>query len=257
MPCEVLAVDAVAADLERVGRGGDRAGVGGGGDLGAVDVQTQGGAVVGLGEVASRCWPTGRRCRKRRRSCRRRSAGVGPGAVAGGAFEVVVVVALVDHVAPVGVDGRGVDPGFERQPAGEVQRGGVRDRDQRGGAVEGERLAVLAGGRPGRVRDRPVVPVARLIGDRRPRPLIKPNAATSPAGAADAGRDGASETNEATSAMSSSALVAPHTPIARSGAGPPWTFIPIRMAGASRSCNRAAASRLPVSAQRLPACLVP
>ena len=40
-------------------------------------------------------------------------------------------------------------------------------------AVELDRLAELAGRRPGAVRDRAVVPVARGVGDRRPRALVE------------------------------------------------------------------------------------
>src|SRR5207248_6896658 len=51
-PGEVLAPHRVAADPQRVGGGGDAAGLRRAADLGAVDVQEEGGAVVGGGQVA-------------------------------------------------------------------------------------------------------------------------------------------------------------------------------------------------------------
>src|SRR5262249_30214524 len=66
-----------------------------------------------------------------------------------------------------------------------------------------------------------------------PDPVSNPYAATSPAGAAAASRDGASETNRARTAISSSALVARQPPAVRSATDPPSTLPPIRMASAS------------------------
>ena len=172
-PGEVLAVDVVAADRERVGGGGDRAGVGGRCDLGAVDVETDVGAVVGLGQE--------RPGRGRQRRAAERvpvaaacdHARVGLGRVGRARLQVVVVVGLVDHIAPGRADRGRVDPRLQRHPGREMQIAGVRDRDDRVRPVELQRLAVLAGRRPGRVRDRPVMAIPRRIRDRRPRPLIK------------------------------------------------------------------------------------
>ena len=47
---EELAVETVPADLQRVRRGGDRAGMGRRGDLGPVDIQAQRRPVIGLGQ---------------------------------------------------------------------------------------------------------------------------------------------------------------------------------------------------------------
>src|SRR5262249_61364813 len=79
-----------------------------------------------------------------------------------------------------------------------------------------------------------------------PDPVSNPYAATSPAGAAEASRDGANETNRARTAISSSALDARQPPPPRSAADPPWTFTPIRMASASnlRPSGRSATLRL-------------
>ena len=143
------------------------------GDLSAVDVEAEGCAVVGLGQVrpavgGERGGPEGIGVAAAGDRARVRPRGVGRGRL-----EVEVVVALVDHVTPVGVDGRGVDPRLERHPAREVQRGRVGDRDERACAVELQRLAVFAGRRPGRRRDRARVTVPRRVRDRRPRALIK------------------------------------------------------------------------------------
>ena len=62
-PGEVLAVGVVAADPQRVVGGLDGAGRRAGGDLGAVDEEPQGGAVVGEGHVGPGVepdWPSGR-----------------------------------------------------------------------------------------------------------------------------------------------------------------------------------------------------
>src|SRR5262249_59397644 len=108
--------EVVAAYLQGVGGGGDRAGVGGGGDLGAVDVEAQGGAVVGLGQIAPGVGGQGGRAVGVAVGAAGDQAGVGFRGIGRGGFEVVVVVALVDHVPPDGGDGRRVHPGLERHP---------------------------------------------------------------------------------------------------------------------------------------------
>ena len=56
---------------------------------------------------------------------------------------------------------------------GQVQRGGVGDRDPRARAVEAERLAVLAGAAQVVFATVPVVAVPRRVSDRRARPLVE------------------------------------------------------------------------------------
>ena len=63
-PVEPLAPDRVAADLDRRGRGEDRAADGELGDLGAVDVEALGGAVVSGGEMRPERGRDQRRCRR-------------------------------------------------------------------------------------------------------------------------------------------------------------------------------------------------
>ena len=171
---EELAIEAVAADLQRVGGGRDRSGVGGRRDLGAVDIQAHRRPVIGLGKERP---DIGRQlgCTERVgvRAARDQPR-VRPRRVARGCRQVEVVVALVDHVAPLGVDRRRVHPRLQRHPTRQMQRRGVGDRHQRAGAVELQRPAVLARRRPRRIGDRAVVPVPRRIGHGRPRPLIKP-----------------------------------------------------------------------------------
>src|SRR4029079_11011761 len=80
---EVLAVGVVAADPQGVVGGLDGAGGGAGGDLGAVDVEPQGGAVVGEGDVGPRVGGVGVRA-----ADEGRTAAEGP--AAGGAQGSVV-----------------------------------------------------------------------------------------------------------------------------------------------------------------------
>ena len=114
-------------------------------------------------------------------------ARVRPLAVARGRLQVVVVVALVDDVPPGRSLTSRVDPRLQRHPGRQMQRGGVRDRDPRVRAVERQRLPVLAGRRPGRVRDASRVAVPRRVRTVAPDPSSNPYAATNPDGAAEAG----------------------------------------------------------------------
>ena len=143
-PGEVLAVEGIAADRERARGRGDRARLRRGAGEVAVDVEAEGGAVVGGCQVRPGVDSEGGR-----------TVGLGIAAADDRAagrstrlvrsrLEVVVVVALLDHVAPLVGDRRGPDPRLERHRGAEVQGGGVGDRDAGAGAIEAERLPVLA-----------------------------------------------------------------------------------------------------------------
>ena len=169
----VLAVERIAPDRERGRRGGDRTCRRRRAGEGTVDVEANVGAVVREREMRP---PADREdgrpvtvgvAAADDRSAVRCAAGVGCG------LQVVVVVALLDHVAPARGDLRGVDPGFERHRGAEVQGGGVGDRDAGATAVEAERLPVLARARPGGVGSRARVAGSRGVRDRRPRTLVE------------------------------------------------------------------------------------
>ena len=99
---EVLPVDAVAADLELVGRRGDAAGGCRARDLRPIHEQPDRGAVVGGCQVRERVRGDRDRAERlpvhARDRCPANGSGSAPGT--GGRHQVVVVVALVDHVAP-------------------------------------------------------------------------------------------------------------------------------------------------------------
>ena len=119
----------VAADRQRVGRGRDRPVAASARDLGAVDVQPQRRPVVGHRQIRPRVR------RQRRRAVRslaeRAARRPAPPARSRRPLQVVVVVALVDHVPP----GRGrPSPGSPTPPASsrrQMQRGRVGDRHPR------------------------------------------------------------------------------------------------------------------------------
>ena len=146
-----------------------------------------------------------RRSDARRRSCRRPAARVGLAA----RLEVVVVVALVEHVArQLGVDRGRVDPCFESHRGTEVQ-----SRRRPGSKtiafvpLNCNALAVLAGRRPGRVRrSYPVCPLPDASVTAVPDPSSNPYAATNPDDAGEAAcatrRSGATSREQAISLVS-------------------------------------------------------
>src|SRR5262249_39277763 len=74
-----------------------------------------------------------------------------------------------------GIAGRsdaGLDPGFESHTLGQIDERTVLDGDDAADAIEGQGAVIFAGG-PGRPRDRAVVAVARVIGDRVAAALVK------------------------------------------------------------------------------------
>ena len=170
---EVLAVDAVASDLELVRRGRDRASARGSGRLRTVHVQPDRAAVVRDDKVG----PRARRQRSRALdviAAPAEGAAAGRGRPAGrGCLQVVVVVTFVNHVAPGVADGGWTNPCLESHPGTELKRRGVRDIYPGARPIEDERLAILAVACPGGVRDRSRVPVPRRIRHRRARCLVK------------------------------------------------------------------------------------
>ena len=167
MPAEVLAVEAVAADLERVGRGADRPGLRLGRDLRAVDVEAQRRAVVrqtrvgpGVGASAPPA-PYDRRVANRAEcAAARRRAPAGRGRL-----EVVVVVALVDHVAPGADTVEGLTHASSVIPRRSAARSASGTLTRALVPLKVSALPYFPAA-PGRVRDRPVVAGARRI--RRP-----------------------------------------------------------------------------------------
>ena len=173
-PREELPVKTVPADLQRIRRGRNRTRVRRRRHLRPIHIQTQRRPVICLGQERPR---VGRKLasaegirvaaardqpRIRLRRVRRRR------------LQIEVVIGLVDHIPPVRVDRRRINPRLQSHPTRQLQRRRIRNRHHRTRPVEAQRPAELPRRAPSRIRDRPVVAVARRVRDRRPRPLIKP-----------------------------------------------------------------------------------
>ena len=73
--------------------------------------------------------------------------------------QVVVVVALVDHIPPGARDRGRINPRLQGHPRTQLQRCRIRHSHPGARPVKHQRTTKLARARPSRVRDRPVVPV--------------------------------------------------------------------------------------------------
>ena len=138
-----------------------------------VHIQAQGRPVVGRGQIRpavgrQRASPIGMRARPGNRHGTRWHT-----TVVGCSHQVVVVVALVDHVPPGARDRGRINPRLQGHARAQLQRGRVGHIHPRARAVERQRAPVLARTRPGRTRNRARVPVPRRIRNRRARPRIK------------------------------------------------------------------------------------
>src|SRR5262249_36646169 len=141
LAAEVLAVDSVAADPERVAV--DLEGAGGGkvGHHHAVDVQAKPGAVVGAGHV--RPGVQGKQVRPAHEPAADAGDGTAEGRhaarrAASGSREVDGVDLLLHDGPPGRGGGQRIDPGLEGGGGGEVQGGGVGHADEVIHAVEQE-----------------------------------------------------------------------------------------------------------------------
>ena len=187
---EGLSVDAVAADLQLTRRTGDRPCLRLTGHQPTVHIEPQRRTVVGHSQKRPRVERQHRRGERIRVATPERAPAAGNAAAAvRRRHQVVVVVALVDHIAPRRRDGRGVHPRLERHRRAQLQRRRIRNIHTSIRPVERQGTAELPRRRPGRVRDRPVVPTPRRICHRRPRPCIKRILSNQAVGHV-AGRDG-------------------------------------------------------------------
>ena len=88
-------------------------------------------------------------------------------------LQIVTVVSLVDHVPPP------ISPSTDTpmlpasSPSSDPTNRRIVYRHPRTRPVERQRIPILARRRPRRRPDRPVVPVARCVRHRRPRPFVK------------------------------------------------------------------------------------
>ena len=173
-PVEVLPPDRVATDLQRIARHRDRARLRLRRNQRPVHIQPQRRPVIRQRQMRPRV----RRQRAPRIHVRvrttKRATPRRPPTIERRALQVVVVVPLVDHVAPPIRRRRRIHPRLQRHRTREMQRRRISHIHPRIAPVENKRTPKLPRRRPRRPHNRPHIPTPRRIPHRQPRPLIKP-----------------------------------------------------------------------------------
>src|SRR6185295_4860587 len=150
---EELAEDAVSTNLERVGGNRDAPRLGQARHLYAVHVEPQCRTIIGQSQVRpavhrERCGPPGHGVYRTNCDSGCRCAGIRR------ALKEVIVVSFVNNVPPGGAYHGWIHPCLQRHTGGQMQRGGVVNRNSRARTIEYESIPILGGARPGGVRKR-------------------------------------------------------------------------------------------------------